>query len=65
MQISTAKHWTELRDSYGRIENPKRDRNTTGRSTESTKLNPWGSQRLNYQSKYIHRLDLAPAPAHM
>ena len=58
----------EVRDSYGRvggrIEGPEGDRNSTGRPTESTNLDPWGSQRLNHQPKNIHRLDLG-LPAHM
>jgi hypothetical protein len=35
-----------------------------GRPTESTNLDPWGSQRWNHQVKNIHRLDLG-LPAHM
>jgi hypothetical protein len=49
----------ELGDSYGkriggRIAGPEWDRNSTGRSTESINLDPWGSQRLNHQLKSIH-----------
>jgi hypothetical protein len=47
----------ELGDFYGRVggrtEGPRGDKNSTGRPTESTNLDPWGSQRLN-----IHRMDL-------
>jgi hypothetical protein len=61
-QTSTAKQWMELRNSYGRvggrIAGPEGDSNSTGRSTESTNLDPWGSQRLNHQLKSIHGLDL-------
>jgi hypothetical protein len=42
MQIPTAKHWMEIRDSYGKvgesIEYPEGDRNPTGRPTVSTNL---------------------------
>ena len=57
-----AKHWMEFEDSYGRIAGkivgPEGDRNSKGRPTESTNMDPWGSQSLNHQSKSIHRLDL-------
>ena len=48
----------------GRMAGPDWDRNATGRPTESTKLDPWGFQRLNHQSQCIHRLDLYPLPTH-
>ena len=48
----------------GRIVSPEGDRNSTGRQTELTNLDPWGSQRLNHQPKNIHRLDLG-LPAHI
>jgi hypothetical protein len=45
MQTPTAKHWTEVRDSYGkvgkRIEGPKGNRNSKGKPTESNNLNSW------------------------
>jgi hypothetical protein len=51
MQISIAKHWMYLGDSYGkvgeRIEGPRGDRNSTGRLTGTF----GDSQRLNYQPK--------------
>jgi hypothetical protein len=54
--------WVELEDSNGRIRgrivDPEGDRNSTGRPTESTNLNSWGSQRLNHQPMNIHGLDL-------
>jgi hypothetical protein len=37
---------------------PKGDRNFTGRPTESTNLDPWGSQNLKHQIKNIYGLDL-------
>jgi hypothetical protein len=44
MQIPTAKHWI-VWISYGRVgerfESPEGDRNSTGRLTESTNLDPW------------------------
>ena len=40
---------------------PKGDQNSTGRTTGSTNLDPYGSQSLNYQPKNIHRLDLGPS----
>jgi hypothetical protein len=59
-----AKQWVELGDFYGRIggniSDPRGDRNSTGRPTESTNLDSWGSQRLNHQSNNIHGLDLSP-----
>ena len=52
----------ELGDSYGRvggrIMGPEGDRNSTGRSSESTNLDPLGYQSLNYQPKSEHRLHL-------
>jgi hypothetical protein len=53
MQRPTAKQWMELGNSYrkigGRIEGPKRDKNSTGRPAESTNLDTWSSQRLTHQ----------------
>jgi hypothetical protein len=41
----------------------KRDKNSTGRPTESTNLDPWGSQYLKHQAKNIKGLDIGlPAP---
>jgi hypothetical protein len=58
----------ELGDFYGRIGgrifSPYGDRNSTGRPTESTNLDPWNSQRLNHQTKNIHGLNLG-LPAHI
>jgi hypothetical protein len=36
-----------------------------GRLTESTTLDPWGSQILNQQTKRIHELNLAPLPTYV
>jgi hypothetical protein len=52
-----------LGDSYERIggiggEDPEGDRNSIGRQTESTNLDPWGSQSLNHQPKNTYGLDL-------
>jgi len=51
----------ELSDTYGRIGGriggPKGDRNSTGRPTESTKLELWGSKKLNHQQKNTQGLD--------
>ena len=62
MQTPTAKQWMELGESYGRvrgrIEDLAGNRNSTGKSTKLTNLDPRGSQRLNHQSKNIHRLNL-------
>jgi hypothetical protein len=44
----------ELGDSYERvrsIESPEGDKNSIVRPVESTNMDPWGSQRLNHQSK--------------
>jgi hypothetical protein len=45
MQRPTAKQWIKLVSFYGRIEGriagPRGDRNSTGKPTESTNLNPW------------------------
>jgi hypothetical protein len=58
MQTPIAKQWMEHGDSYGRIRerivDPKEDRNSTGRPTKSTNLDPWGSQILNHQPENIH-----------
>ena len=37
------------RRTEGRIEGPEGDRNSTRRPTESTNLDPWGSQSLKHQ----------------
>ena len=42
----------------GRTEGPEGDRNSIGRPTESTNMDPWGSQRLDRQPKNIPRLAL-------
>jgi hypothetical protein len=66
MRKPTAKQWLELGHSYGgfgkKIVGPKGDRDSTGRPTESTNLDPWGTQRLNQQLKSIHRLEHHPSP---
>jgi hypothetical protein len=58
----------ELGDSDGRIGGRivdfKGDRNSTGRPTQWTIEDPWGSPNLNHQSKNIHGQDLG-LPAHM
>jgi hypothetical protein len=50
----------EVGDSYGqiwgRIAGFERDRNSTGRPTESTNLDPWGSQtQLILQTKLLEK----------
>jgi len=45
----------------GRIEELEKDRDSSGRPTESTHLGPWGFQSLNHQPKNIHGLDLGPS----
>ena len=61
MKTPTAKQWVELGDAYGRIGGrimgPGGDRNSTGRPTKSTNLDPWGSHSLNHQPENIHRLN--------
>jgi hypothetical protein len=51
MNILTANYWTEVKDSHGRlsgrIEEIEEDSNPIGRSTVSTNLDPWCSQRLS------------------
>jgi hypothetical protein len=62
MQTPTAKQWIELGNSYGIIKQiavPEGDKNSTGRPTESTILDPWGFQSLNHQPKIIYWLDLS------
>ena len=65
---ATVKKWMELGDSYKRIgrrtAGPKGHGNSIRRSTESTNLNPWGSQSLNHQPKNIYGVDL-DLPAYM
>lgn len=57
-----------LEDAYGRIGGkmvgPEKDRNSTGRPTESPNPDSWASQSLNHQTKNIHGLDLG-LPTHM
>ena len=64
MQIPTATHETEIRDSYGRamgrIEGHERDGNPTGRPTESTNLDPGNSQSLSDQPESIQELERRP-----
>jgi hypothetical protein len=63
-----AKQCIKCGDSYGRvgrrIASPKGDRNSAGRPTESTNLDPWDSQILNHQTKKMYRLDLG-LPTHL
>ena len=63
MQRPTAKHWTELRDSYGGVRRTKShrgERNATKRPKESSILDPRASQRWNHKPKSTHRLDPGP-----
>jgi hypothetical protein len=69
MQTPTAKQWVELgvelmEELWEGTEDPEGNRNSTGRPTESTNLDPWGSQRLNQQPKSTQGLDLALPPPH-
>jgi hypothetical protein len=61
MQWSTAKHWTDLEDSYGRvdgrIEGPRKYRNSAGRSTMSTNIDPGGQRACTGWT--------FPSPAHV
>jgi hypothetical protein len=43
---------------YGRIGGRIGNGNSTERPTESTNLDPWGSESLNHQPKNINRLNL-------
>jgi hypothetical protein len=70
-QIDTDTHSQSLDGAWGLLRKnrkkdcrPKRYRNTTGRPTESTNLDPSGSQSLNHKLKNIHGLDLG-LPAYM
>lgn len=47
-------------EELGKDYRPKGDRNTKVRTTESTNLDNWGSQRLNHQLNIIQELDLGP-----
>jgi hypothetical protein len=49
----------------GRISGPEGDRNSIGRPTESTNLDPWGSQSLNHQLKKILGLDHVQLDLHV
>jgi hypothetical protein len=62
IQTPTAKQCMKLEDSYGRIRG--RISSPTGRPTESTNLNSWGSQSLNHQPKNIHGLAIG-LPEHI
>jgi hypothetical protein len=59
MKIPTAKHWMKVGDSYesagGRIEGPEGDRNSTGRPTESTSLDPWQLSETNQTTHLVWR----------
>jgi hypothetical protein len=61
MKMSTAKHSIEFGDPYGRvekrIEGPEWGRNSTGRPTVPTNMDPGGSQSLSHLPKSMHRLD--------
>jgi hypothetical protein len=61
MQRPTVKQWMELGDSYGRIGGrivgPERDRNSTGRLTELTNMDPWRPSEIKSSTK---ELDLGP-----
>jgi hypothetical protein len=67
MQITTAKHWTEVRDSYGRvggrIQDLGGDRNSTERLIEFTNLDPWELSEMEpTTTKNIHGLERGPGP---
>jgi hypothetical protein len=68
MQRCTAKNWMELKDFCGRvggiIEGPKRDRNSMGRPTELTNLDPWGLSETEPTTKE-HKWAEPRPPAHM
>lgn len=54
----------ELREPCGRVERKiewaGRVKDITRRPTESTNLDPWGSQKLNHQLKSMYGQDLSP-----
>lgn len=57
----------KLKESYGRIGGKQAqngDKNVTGRTAQSTRLDPGGSQILKDQLKNIHRIYLG-LPAHI
>jgi hypothetical protein len=56
--------WGVLWKNRRKIMDLERDRNTTGRPTQSTKLDPWNYKNLNHQTKNIYRLNVG-LPAHM
>ena len=68
MQISTAKHWAEVGDSYGgvegRIAGPNGERNSTGRPTESSNLDSWEFSETESPIKEHAQAGPRP-PAHM
>jgi hypothetical protein len=57
---------TELGDSNGRdggrIEDSRRDRNSTGRATESTTLDPWGLSETEPPTKEHTQAGPSPPP---
>jgi hypothetical protein len=46
----------------GRIENPEGDRNSTGRPTKSTNLDPWGLSETEPSTK--EHIQTGPMPFH-
>jgi hypothetical protein len=62
MQISTAKHWTEVGDPCGRvrgrIEGTEGDGNPIGRPTVSTNLDPWELPETKPPTKEHTQADL-------
>jgi hypothetical protein len=64
MQIPTDKHWTEVRDSFGRVERRievlEGDKNSIGRPTESTNLDPWGLSETEPPTKEHTLVGLRP-----
>ena len=56
--------WGLLWKNRIKVCGPQRDRNSTGRPTKTTNLDPWGSQNLNQQPKCINGLN-SGIPSHM
>jgi hypothetical protein len=58
--VDVAKYYGRI---GGRIVGPKEDRKSIGRPTESSNLDPWGSQRLKPKPKTIPELIILTPPA--
>jgi hypothetical protein len=57
--------WDSSRRTGGRIAGPEVDRNSTRRSTESTKLDPWELSETEPPTKDTHKGSNEAGPRHI